>query len=94
MLGAGGSLGAAWMIGALCALQDADGWDPRTADVILGTSAGSWVRCWRSVCARLTCATISEASRLCPVLPARSVWTMTPGWVARFLRCPGWASGR
>ncbi|WP_063773320.1 patatin-like phospholipase family protein [Streptacidiphilus jiangxiensis] len=43
VLGAGGSLGAAWTIGALCALQEATGWDPRTADVILGTSAGSLV---------------------------------------------------
>ncbi|MFF4568222.1 patatin-like phospholipase family protein [Streptomyces sp. NPDC001410] len=43
VLGAGGSLGAAWTIGALCALEDAYGWDPRTADVILGTSAGSIV---------------------------------------------------
>ncbi|MER6102890.1 patatin-like phospholipase family protein [Streptomyces sp. NPDC001832] len=43
VLGAGGSLGAAWTIGALCALEDAYGWDPRTADVILGTSAGAIV---------------------------------------------------
>ena len=41
VLGAGGVLGAAWTIGALAALQDADGWDPRTADVLIGTSAGS-----------------------------------------------------
>lgn len=43
VLGAGGSLGAAWTIGALCALQDSRGWDPRTADVLLGTSAGAIV---------------------------------------------------
>jgi NTE family protein len=43
VLGGGGSLGAAWTIGALCALEDACGWDPRTADVILGTSAGAIV---------------------------------------------------
>ncbi|MED7825880.1 patatin-like phospholipase family protein [Streptomyces chiangmaiensis] len=43
VLGAGGSLGAAWTIGALCALEDAYGWDPRSADVILGTSAGAIV---------------------------------------------------
>jgi NTE family protein len=43
VLGAGGSLGAAWTIGALCALEDSCGWDPRTADVILGTSAGALV---------------------------------------------------
>ncbi|MEU8976831.1 patatin-like phospholipase family protein [Streptomyces monashensis] len=43
VLGAGGSLGAAWTIGALCALEDALGWDSRTAAVILGTSAGAIV---------------------------------------------------
>jgi NTE family protein len=41
VLGAGGALGAAWIVGALNALAEADGADPRSADVVLGTSAGS-----------------------------------------------------
>ena len=41
VLGGGGVLGAAWMIGALSAVQDAYGWDPREAEVLIGTSAGS-----------------------------------------------------
>jgi len=41
VLGGGGVLGAAWMIGALSAVQDSYGWDPREADVFVGTSAGS-----------------------------------------------------
>ncbi len=41
VLGAGGVLGAAWTIGALVAVQEGYGWDPRTADVLVGTSAGS-----------------------------------------------------
>src|SRR5436305_4735015 len=41
VLGGGGVLGASWMIGALSALQDAYGWDPREAEVLVGTSAGS-----------------------------------------------------
>lgn len=41
VLGAGGVVGAAWLIGALEALQDETGWDPSDADVIVGTSAGS-----------------------------------------------------
>ena len=41
VLGAGGVLGAAWTIGALAALQETRGWDPRDADVLVGTSAGS-----------------------------------------------------
>ncbi|MDQ1305900.1 MAG: Patatin-like phospholipase family protein [Actinomycetota bacterium] len=41
VLGGGGMLGAAWMVGALCALEEVHGFDPRSADVIVGTSAGS-----------------------------------------------------
>jgi NTE family protein len=41
VLGGGGVLGAAWMIGALSALSDSLDWDPRDAEVIIGTSAGS-----------------------------------------------------
>jgi NTE family protein len=41
VLGGGGVLGAAWMIGALSALSDALAWDPRDAEVVVGTSAGS-----------------------------------------------------
>ncbi|MEI2642126.1 MAG: patatin-like phospholipase family protein [Candidatus Nanopelagicales bacterium] len=41
VLGGGGILGAAWMVGALKAVEEIHGWDPRTADYIVGTSAGS-----------------------------------------------------
>jgi NTE family protein len=41
VLGAGGVLGAAWTIGALTAVQEEYGWDPREAEVLIGTSAGS-----------------------------------------------------
>ncbi len=41
VLGAGGVLGASWTIGALAAVQEHYGWDPREADVLIGTSAGS-----------------------------------------------------
>jgi NTE family protein len=43
VLGAGGVLGAAWMVGALCALEDSVGVDLRTCEQIVGTSAGSVV---------------------------------------------------
>jgi NTE family protein len=43
VLGAGGVLGAAWIIGALKALEEHSGFDPRDAEVIIGTSAGSVV---------------------------------------------------
>ena len=41
VLGAGGVLGGAWTVGALAALQEVHGLDPREADLIVGTSAGS-----------------------------------------------------
>ncbi|WP_345503480.1 patatin-like phospholipase family protein [Pedococcus ginsenosidimutans] len=41
VLGGGGVLGAAWMVGALSALQDELGVDVREFDQVVGTSAGS-----------------------------------------------------
>lgn len=41
VLGAGGVTGLAYHAGALAALERELGWDPRTADVVTGTSAGS-----------------------------------------------------
>lgn len=43
VLGGGGILGGAWLVGALHALVEATGWDPTTARYIVGTSAGSVV---------------------------------------------------
>lgn len=41
VLGCGGTLGAAWTVATLFEVSRALGWDPRSADVLLGTSAGS-----------------------------------------------------
>jgi NTE family protein len=41
VLGGGGILGGAWLVGALHALVEATGWVPSTARYIVGTSAGS-----------------------------------------------------
>lgn len=41
VLGAGGITGIAWLLGALEVLHEETGWDPRTADVVAGTSAGA-----------------------------------------------------
>lgn len=43
VLGGGGILGGAWLVGALHALVEATGWDPVAARYIVGTSAGSAV---------------------------------------------------
>src|SRR4051812_8174529 len=43
VLGAGGVVGHAFHAGVLDALHDSTGWDPRHAEVIVGTSAGAGV---------------------------------------------------
>lgn len=43
VLGGGGVVGGAWMVGALKAIQDVTGWRPATADYLVGTSAGAMV---------------------------------------------------
>jgi NTE family protein len=43
VLGAGGVLGGAWLVGALHAIATESGWDPGSADYIVGTSAGSMI---------------------------------------------------
>ncbi|MEV0340135.1 patatin-like phospholipase family protein [Nocardia sp. NPDC050713] len=40
-IGCGGTVGAAWIVAALAAVRDVLDWDPREADVLLGTSAGA-----------------------------------------------------
>ena len=41
MLGAGGVMGGAWLTGGLDALAQETGWDPASADHVVGTSAGA-----------------------------------------------------
>lgn len=41
VIGAGGVTGLAWSCGTLAALEEATGWDPRSAQVLVGTSQGS-----------------------------------------------------
>jgi NTE family protein len=43
VLGAGGVMGGAWLTGGLEALATETGWDPSTADFVVGTSAGSMI---------------------------------------------------
>ncbi|GGS43713.1 patatin-like phospholipase family protein [Actinokineospora fastidiosa] len=41
VIGCGGTLGAAWTLGTLIAVEQALDWDVRDADVLVGTSAGA-----------------------------------------------------
>lgn len=43
VLGGGGVVGLAYHAAALTAIENDLGWDPRTAEIIVGTSAGSMV---------------------------------------------------
>jgi NTE family protein len=43
VLGAGGVVGGAWLVGALHAIATETGWDPGSAEYIVGTSAGSMI---------------------------------------------------
>src|SRR3954469_11678943 len=43
VLGAGGVMGGAWLTGGLHALATETGWDPASADYVVGTSAGSMI---------------------------------------------------
>jgi NTE family protein len=45
VLGGGGTLGEAWLRSLLAGLEAARGWDLRTCDAFVGTSAGSIVAC-------------------------------------------------
>ena len=43
VLSGGGVVGGAWMVGALHAIAAETGWDPGSADLVIGTSAGSMI---------------------------------------------------
>ena len=67
VLGAGGAVGQAFHAGVLAALTDATGWDARDAEIIVGTSAGSFVGAFlraglsgTDIAARATDATLSD----------------------------------
>jgi NTE family protein len=90
VLGGGGAIGAAYHAGALAALENDLGWDPRRAEVIVGTSAGSIVGALlrrgvaASDLAALTVGTelldlrtkVVDSLRQRPVLPPMSVMNM------------------
>ncbi|MFI5777378.1 patatin-like phospholipase family protein [Nocardia sp. NPDC051570] len=40
-IGCGGTVGGAWIVAALAGVRDVLEWDPRQADVLIGTSAGA-----------------------------------------------------
>ena len=90
VLGAGGPTGHAFHIGVLSALEEATGWDPRTADVIVGTSAGAIIAALlrggmspRDLAARALGETLSpEGAKIASILgrPEPAPATESNGW--------------
>jgi NTE family protein len=68
VLSAGGMVGHAFHAGVLSALEETTGWDPRTADVIVGTSAGSVVAAMLR--AGFSAADVANRARGRPISPA------------------------
>src|SRR5215207_1057231 len=68
VLGAGGVVGHAFHAGVLSALEQMTGWDPRAADVIVGTSAGSVVAAMLR--AGFSAADVANGARGRPLSPA------------------------
>src|SRR5215467_490822 len=68
VLGAGGAVGHAFHAGVLAALEEATGWQPDSAEVIVGTSAGSIV----AALVRAGCSArdLADASLRRPLSPA------------------------
>ncbi len=103
VLGAGGPVGHGWHAGVLRAMVERTGWDPREAELVLGTSAGAQVaallRAGMSapdLMARLTGAPMSAAGRAIAehyVRPEARTGPLrlrpgAPGYIARSLRRP------
>jgi NTE family protein len=96
VLGGGGVRGASWLMGALHGLTAETGWDPATADVLVGTSAGAVVAALTAAGAKpwealapdradfLRALLDGAAFRPAPTL--RSLWPGSPPLVGRALR--------
>ena len=86
VLGAGGPIGHAYHAGVLAGIEQATGWDPRGAEIIVGTSAGSIVAAMLR--AGLTGADLAAASLGRPLSTAGAELLARAGPQAR-LATPG-----
>lgn len=104
VLGAGGVLGGCWSLGVLNVLRDYSGWEPRDADVVVGTSVGSIIapllgtgvsvaelvayQYEQPVEGRLAGAHLDHEGMLPPRLPALSQLVGSPQLLKHSLRHP------
>jgi NTE family protein len=96
VLGGGGVRGASWLMGALHGLAAETGWDPGSADLVVGTSAGAVVAALTLAGARPWDALAPDREELLramldgaafhPELTFRSLWPGSPSLVGRALR--------
>ncbi|MCW3017047.1 MAG: patatin-like phospholipase family protein [Solirubrobacterales bacterium] len=86
VLGAGGTVGIAWLVGALEAVRRQTGWDAASADIISGTSAGSVVGAL--LAARIDPATLLDMAED-PAALDRAITAATAGREHR-PRSPAW----
>src|SRR3979411_489356 len=86
VLGAGGSVGGAYHAGVLAAIEEATGWKPDSAGIIVGTSAGSIVAAWLR--AGLVAADFENLSLRPPLSPAGAALVARSGPRTR-LASPG-----
>jgi NTE family protein len=85
VLGAGGAVGHAYHSGVLAALEEA-GWDPRSAEIIVGTSAGSVVAAYLR--AGMSAGDLAAATRRRP-LSAEGAALLARAGRGRSLETPG-----
>jgi NTE family protein len=87
VLGAGGLVGSAFHAGVLRALREATGWDPRQAEIIVGTSAGSYVGA--QLRAGAPVGRVATRSQVAPAGAGRRFAPAAPSAVVRGLTRPG-----
>ncbi len=95
VLGAGGVRGGAFHAGALAALAEVTGWDPRSADLIVGTSAGAHtaatLRAGLSAADHLARATDQPLSAEGASITAAAPGRLRPSAPAEAAAVPPWA---
>lgn len=89
VLGAGGVVGGAFHEGVLRALTEATGWDPRDAEVIVGTSAGSHVGAMLRGGRAVRAGNLGRTTPVEEAPPARRFGPSSPSLLLRGLTRPG-----
>lgn len=79
VLGCGGTVGGAWTVGTLAWVADHLGWDPRGAEVIVGTSSGSSIAAMLGAGVRVEEMVAAQRNDPCARDSVRTFFTEPPG---------------